>query len=66
MEIKDKVIKYGNDINTDLIIAGKYTKTLSDEDLAAHAMEDLDPDFIKSKRCFHSSCWQLFRLRLLP
>ncbi|MGI6703722.1 MAG: 3-isopropylmalate dehydratase [Clostridia bacterium] len=47
MEIKDKVIKYGNDINTDLIIAGKYTKTLSNEELAVHAMEDLDVHFTK-------------------
>lgn len=47
MVIKDKVIKYGNDINTDLIIAGKYTKTLSNKDLAIHAMEDLDIDFTK-------------------
>lgn len=40
-----KCIKYGNDISTDLIIAGKYTKTLNLADLAAHAMEDLDPEF---------------------
>ena len=45
MEIKGKTIKYGDDINTDLIIAGKYTKTLSLETLALHAMEDLDSDF---------------------
>ena len=38
-------VKYGNDISTDLIIAGKYTKTLNLADLAAHAMEDLDPQF---------------------
>ncbi len=38
---------YGNDINTDLIIAGKYTKTLDMKELAAHCMEDLDPDFIR-------------------
>ena len=38
-------VKYGNNISTDLIIAGKYTKTLNLADLAAHAMEDLDPQF---------------------
>lgn len=42
-----KCIKYGNDISTDLIIAGKYTKTLNLADLALHAMEDLDGDFHK-------------------
>lgn len=40
-----KCIKYGDDISTDLIIAGKYTKTLNLADLALHAMEDLDPFF---------------------
>jgi 3-isopropylmalate/(R)-2-methylmalate dehydratase small subunit len=40
------VWKYGDGINTDLIFAGKYTYTLRDaEEIAAHAMEDLDPSF---------------------
>jgi 3-isopropylmalate/(R)-2-methylmalate dehydratase small subunit len=36
---------YGDAIDTDRIIAGKYTKTLDLNDLAAHVMEDLDPLF---------------------
>ena len=36
---------YGDNINTDLVIAGKYTKTLDFKELAAHCMEDLDPQF---------------------
>ncbi|MCU0691637.1 MAG: 3-isopropylmalate dehydratase small subunit [Polyangiaceae bacterium] len=36
---------YGDNIDTDRIIPGKYTKTLSEQDLAEHAMEDLDPEF---------------------
>jgi 3-isopropylmalate dehydratase small subunit len=36
---------YGNNIDTDRIIAGKYTKTLNFADLAAHVLEDLDPNF---------------------
>lgn len=43
--MKSRCIKYGDDISTDLIIAGKYTKTLVIDDLALHAMETLDPDF---------------------
>ena len=43
--IKSKAIVYGDDINTDLIIAGKYTKTLNVQDLVDHCMEDLDPGF---------------------
>ena len=45
MLISSKAIVYGDDINTDLIIAGKYTKTLDTNDLVAHVMEDLDPLF---------------------
>ena len=36
---------YGDDIDTDRIIPGKYTKTLDLSQLAAHVLEDLDPDF---------------------
>ena len=36
---------YGDNIDTDRIIAGKYTKTLNTADLAAHVLEDLDPSF---------------------
>lgn len=45
MILTAKAIKYGEDINTDLIIAGKYTKTLDVQDLVDHALEDLDPEF---------------------
>jgi len=41
-----KVHKFGNDVNTDYIISGKYKfKTLDMNELAKHVMEDLDPDF---------------------
>lgn len=43
--MRSKCVKYGNDVSTDLIIPGKYTKTLVIQELADHAMEDLDPDF---------------------
>lgn len=37
---------YGDDINTDVIFPGRYTYTLrAPEELAAHALEDLDPTF---------------------
>lgn len=47
MNLRGSAVKYGDNISTDLIIAGKYTKTLNVLDLAEHAMEDLDPDFGK-------------------
>ncbi len=36
---------YGDNIDTDRIIPGKYTKTLDLNELAAHCLEDLDPEF---------------------
>ena len=36
---------YGDNVDTDRIIAGKYTKTLDNADLARHVLEDLDPTF---------------------
>ena len=37
---------YGDNVNTDVIFPGKYTYTLkTPEDIAAHALEDLDPAF---------------------
>ncbi|QGT98833.1 Aconitate hydratase small subunit [Candidatus Syntrophocurvum alkaliphilum] len=46
MELKGKVHKFGDDVNTDYIISGRYKfKTLDMRELAKHVMEDLDPDF---------------------
>ncbi len=46
MRIQGKAHKFGDDINTDYIISGKYKfKTLDMNELAKHVMEDLDPDF---------------------
>lgn len=51
MKIVGRVWKYGDNINTDVIFPGKYLQTVSgQEDLAKHAMEDLDPEFAKKVR----------------
>ncbi len=42
--------RVGDDINTDYIIAGKYTKTLDFSSLAEHLLEDLIPGFSKTIR----------------
>ncbi|MGQ9473685.1 MAG: 3-isopropylmalate dehydratase small subunit [Candidatus Caldatribacteriaceae bacterium] len=48
MRFKGIAHKFGDDINTDYIISGKYKfKTLDMNELAKHVMEDIDPDFSK-------------------
>jgi 3-isopropylmalate/(R)-2-methylmalate dehydratase small subunit len=45
--LKGKVFKFGDGISTDLIIPGKYAHLRSNlPELAKHAMEDADPEFI--------------------
>jgi 3-isopropylmalate/(R)-2-methylmalate dehydratase small subunit len=46
MELKGKVHKFGDDINTDEIIPARYLNTSDPAELAKHAMEDADPEFI--------------------
>jgi 3-isopropylmalate/(R)-2-methylmalate dehydratase large subunit len=42
---------YGDNVNTDQIFPGKYTYTLkAAEEIAAHALEDLDPEFVRSSK----------------
>ncbi len=48
MEIKGKVFKYGDDVDTDVIIPARYLNDSSEKALASHCMEDIDPEFVKS------------------
>lgn len=49
--IQGRVWKYGDAVNTDVIFPGKYTYTISDpREMARHALEDLDPDFVAGVR----------------
>ena len=45
--MKGKVWKFGNDIDTDIIIPGRYLIYTDEERLAEHCMEGLNPDFNK-------------------
>ncbi|NLY42770.1 MAG: 3-isopropylmalate dehydratase small subunit [Clostridiaceae bacterium] len=42
-----KAIKYGDNVDTDVIIPARYLNTSDPEELAKHCMEDLDPLFTK-------------------
>jgi 3-isopropylmalate/(R)-2-methylmalate dehydratase small subunit len=45
MKIKGPVIKYGNNVDTDVILPGKYLILVDPNELAKHALESLDPTF---------------------
>lgn len=47
MQVKGRVWKFGNDVDTDLIIPARYLNTTDPAELAAHCMEDADPAFAR-------------------
>ena len=50
MKLQGQAHKFGNDINTDEIIPARYLTTSDPEELAKHAMEDADPEFVVKVR----------------
>ena len=46
--IKGTVHKYGDDVDTDVIIPARYLNTTDPKELASHCMEDIDADFVKN------------------
>jgi 3-isopropylmalate/(R)-2-methylmalate dehydratase small subunit len=47
MKFRGKVWKFGDNVDTDAIIAARYLVSSDPAFLAAHCMEDADPDFMK-------------------
>ena len=45
--LKGKVHKYGEDVNTDVIIPARYLNVSEPAELAKHCMEDIDAEFVK-------------------
>ncbi len=50
MNVHGTVNKYGDNVNTDVIIPARYLNTASHAELASHCMEDIDGDFVKKVR----------------
>ena len=45
MKLKGQVWKYGDNVDTDVIIPARYLNVSTPEELARHCMEDIDPSF---------------------
>jgi 3-isopropylmalate/(R)-2-methylmalate dehydratase small subunit len=50
MKLTGTVIKYGDNVDTDVIIPARYLNTTDPAELASHCMEDLDASFASSVR----------------
>lgn len=48
MEAKGFVHRYGDNVDTDVIIPARYLNTQSHEELASHCMEDIDKEFVNN------------------
>ena len=46
-KLRGYAIKYGHNINTDLIIPARYCINIDEEELGRHCMVDLDVDFLE-------------------
>lgn len=47
MTVKGKVFRYGDNVDTDVIIPARYLNTSDHKELAKHCMEDIDSEFVK-------------------
>ncbi|PKM52323.1 MAG: 3-isopropylmalate dehydratase small subunit [Firmicutes bacterium HGW-Firmicutes-7] len=48
MKAMGKVFKYGDNVDTDVIIPARYLNSSDPKELAMHCMEDIDSDFYKN------------------
>ena len=46
MNAKGRVFKYGDNVDTDVIIPARYLNSSDPAELATHCMEDIDKDFV--------------------
>lgn len=46
MKYEGTVIRYGDNVDTDVIIPARYLNTINNKELASHCMEDLDTTFV--------------------
>ena len=46
MQAEGRVFKYGDNVDTDVIIPARYLNSFDAQELASHAMADIDPEFV--------------------
>ena len=46
MKAQGKILKYGDNVDTDVIIPARYLNSFDAKELASHAMVDIDPTFV--------------------
>lgn len=46
MQAKGRVFKYGDNVDTDVIIPARYLNSSDPAELATHCMEDIDKEFV--------------------
>ena len=47
MKFTGKTLKYGDNVDTDVIIPARYLNTIDKKELDSHCMEDIDKEFVK-------------------
>ena len=48
MKAEGRVFKFGDNVDTDVIIPARYLNSSDPAELATHCMEDIDKDFVKN------------------
>ena len=48
MNMEGRAFRYGDNLDTDVIIPARYLNTSEHKELASHCMEDIDKDFVKN------------------
>ena len=60
MKAKGLVHKFGDNVDTDVIIPARYLNRSDEEWLASHCMEDIDADFAKNVKNFDAILGKVF------
>ena len=56
MKYEGKVIKYGDNVDTDVIIPARYLNSSDPAELALHCMEDIDKEFVNKVKIYSLCC----------